>query len=70
VRNGAAKLQKNMKSAQQSRLEGFFKPIEKTPKEKASLKRKADEKFEEKKKKQKADAKAKKTAKAKPRTAG
>jgi flap endonuclease-1 len=70
VRNGAAKLQKNMKSAQQSRLEGFFKPIEKTPEEKASLKRKADEKFEEKKKKQKADAKAKKTAKAKPRTAG
>lgn len=70
VRNGASKLQKNMKSAQQSRLEGFFKPVEKTAEEKASLKRKADEKLEEKKKKQKQDAKAKKQAKAKPRTAG
>lgn len=70
VRNGAAKLQKNMKSAQQSRLEGFFKPVEKTAEEKASLKRKADEKLNEKKKKQKEDAKAKKQAKAKPRTAG
>jgi flap endonuclease-1 len=69
VRNGAAKLQKNMKSAQQSRLEGFFKPIEKTAEEKASLKRKADEKVSEKKKKQKEEAKAKKQAKAKPRTA-
>lgn len=69
VRNGAAKLQKNMKSAQQSRLEGFFKPIEKTAEEKASLKRKADEKLEEKKKKQKQDAKAKKQAKGKPRSA-
>ena len=63
-------MQKNMKSAQQSRLEGFFKPIEKTAEEKASLKRKADEKLSEKKKKQKEDAKAKKQAKAKPRTAG
>jgi flap endonuclease-1 len=70
VRNGAAKLQKNTKTAQQSRLEGFFKPIEKTAEQKASLKRKAEEKLEEKKKKQKADAKAKKEAKAKPRTAG
>lgn len=69
VRNGAAKLQKNTKTAQQSRLEGFFKPIEKTAEQKASLKRKAEEKLEEKKKKQKADAKAKKEAKAKPRTA-
>ncbi|EAT89482.2 hypothetical protein SNOG_02751 [Parastagonospora nodorum SN15] len=70
VRNGAAKLQKNMKSAQQSRLEGFFKPVERTPEEKASLKRKADEKLSEKKKKQKEEAKAKKQAKSKPRTAG
>ncbi|KAJ4364297.1 Elongation of fatty acids protein 2 [Ascochyta clinopodiicola] len=69
VRNGAAKLSKNMKTAQQSRLEGFFKPVEKTAEEKASLKRKADEKLEAKKKKQKEDAKAKKQAKAKPRTA-
>lgn len=70
MRNGAAKLTKNMKSAQQSRLEGFFKPIEKTAEEKASLKRKAEEKLNEKKKKQKEEAKAKKQAKAKPRTAG
>ncbi|KAI8939082.1 Elongation of fatty acids protein 2 [Plenodomus lindquistii] len=69
VRNGAAKLNKNMKTAQQSRLEGFFKPIAKTEEEKASLKRKATEKLEEKKKKQKQEAKAKKDAKAKPRTA-
>lgn len=69
VRNGAAKLNKNMKTAQQSRLEGFFKPIQKTEEEKASLKRKASEKLEEKKKKQKQEAKAKKDAKAKPRTA-
>lgn len=69
VRNGAAKLQKNMKTAQQSRLEGFFKPVEKSAEEKASLKRKADEKLEAKKKKQKEDAKAKKQAKAKPKGA-
>ncbi|KAF1931865.1 DNA-repair protein rad2 [Didymella exigua CBS 183.55] len=69
VRNGVAKLQKNMKTAQQSRLEGFFKPVEKTAEEKASLKRKADEKLEAKKKKQKEDAKAKKQAKAKPKGA-
>lgn len=67
VRNGAARLQKNVKTAQQSRLEGFFKPIEKTAEEKANLKRKAEEKLSEKKKKQKEDAKAKKQAKAKPR---
>lgn len=70
VRNGAAKLQKNMNTAQQSRLEGFFKPIAKTEEEKASLKRKANEKLEAKKKQQKQEAKAKKEAKAKPRTAG
>ncbi|KAF2134877.1 flap endonuclease 1 [Dothidotthia symphoricarpi CBS 119687] len=67
VRNGAAKLQKNMKTAQQSRLEGFFKPVEKSADEKASLKRKAEQKLDEKKKKQKQNAKDKKQAKAKPR---
>ncbi|CAI6334943.1 unnamed protein product [Periconia digitata] len=67
VRSGAAKLKKNMKTAQQSRLEGFFKPIEKTPEEKANLKRKAEEKAQEKKKKQKQDAKDKKAAKGKAR---
>ena len=69
VRNGAAKLQKNLKTAQQSRLEGFFKPVEKTAEEKASLKRKAEQKVDEKKKKQKQNAKDNKAKKAKPRGA-
>lgn len=67
VRSAAAKLQKNLKSSQQSRLEGFFKVKEKTDEEKASLKRKNEEKLAEKKKKQKADAKEKKEAKSKPK---
>lgn len=67
VRNGAARLAKNVGSSQQSRLDGFFKPREKTESEKASLKRKNEEKLEEKKKKAKAEAKAKKDAKAKPK---
>lgn len=67
VRSGAARLQKNLKSSQQARLEGFFKAVPKTEEEKASLKRKNEEKLEERKKKQKADAKAKKEAKAKPK---
>ncbi|KAJ5910196.1 hypothetical protein N7504_004839 [Penicillium tannophilum] len=70
VRNGAARLTKNLKSAQQSRLEGFFKPRERTDDEKASLKRKHDEKLQKQKKQKKDDAKAKKDAKAKPRGAG
>ncbi|KAL4884995.1 flap endonuclease 1 [Aspergillus karnatakaensis] len=69
VRNGAARLQKNLKTAQQSRLEGFFKPVAKTDAEKASLKRKHEEKLQEQKKKKKEDAKAKKEAKARPRAA-
>lgn len=67
VRNGAARLQKNLKSAQQSRLEGFFKPVARTDEEKASLKRKNDEKLQSEKKRKKEEAKAKKEAKAKPR---
>ncbi|KAF2445650.1 flap endonuclease 1 [Karstenula rhodostoma CBS 690.94] len=67
VRSGASKLQKNLKTAQQSRLEGFFKPVEKSAEQKASLKRKAEQKLEEKKKKQKSDAKEKKAAKSKAR---
>ncbi|KAJ5219853.1 hypothetical protein N7468_009057 [Penicillium chermesinum] len=70
VRNGAARLQKNLKSAQQSRLEGFFKPVARTDDEKASLKRKHDQKIQDQKKKKKEDAKSKKEAKAKPRAAG
>ncbi|KAJ5152939.1 DNA repair protein rad2 [Penicillium canariense] len=69
VRNGAARLQKNLKSAQQSRLEGFFKPVARTDEEKASLKRKHDEKLQDQKKRKKDEAKAKKEAKSKPRGA-
>lgn len=67
VRNGAARLQKNLKSAQQSRLEGFFKPMGRTDEEKASLKRKNEEKLQSEKKRKKEEAKAKKEAKARPR---
>lgn len=67
VRAAAVRLQKNLKSSQQARLEGFFKVKEKTEDEKASLKRKNEEKVEERKKKQKLEAKAKKEAKAKPK---
>lgn len=70
VRNGAARLTKNLKSAQQSRLEGFFKPVARTDDEKATLKRKNDEKIQQQKKRKKDEAKAKKDAKAKPRAAG
>ena len=67
VRGASARLQKNVKPAQQSRLEGFVKPREKTEQEKKDLKRKHEEKLEETKKKKKEDAKAKKEAKSKPR---
>jgi len=70
VKNGAARLQKNLKSAQQSRLEGFFKAVPKTAEQQASLKRKNEAKLEEKKKKQKQSAKEKKEAKSKPRAVG
>ena len=67
VRSAATKLSKNLKTAQQSRMEGFFKPVEKTEEERASLKRKNDEKREEQRKKAKAETKAKKEAKSKPK---
>jgi flap endonuclease-1 len=67
VRSAASRLQKNLKTAQQARLEGFFKVVEKTDQEKASLKRKHEKEVEEKKKKKKAEEKAKKESKAKPR---
>lgn len=70
VRNGAARLTKHLKSAQQSRLEGFFKPVARTDEEKATLKRKHDEKLQEQKKRKKDEAKMKKDTKAKPRAAG
>ena len=67
VRNAAQRLNKNLKTAQQARLEGFFKPVQKTEEEVASLKRKNEEKRVESKKKQRVEAKTKKEAKAKPR---
>ncbi|OBT68920.1 flap endonuclease-1 [Pseudogymnoascus sp. 23342-1-I1] len=67
VRGGIAKLQKNLKTSQQARLEGFFKPIPKTEEEVKKLKRKNEEKAEEKRKKAKEDKKASKASKAKPK---
>ena len=67
MRSAASRLQKNLKTAQQARLEGFFKPVERTEEEKQSLKRKNEEKKEQQKKKQKVAQKEKKDAKAKPR---
>ncbi len=63
VRSAAQKLQKNVKTAQQSRLEGFFKAIPKSESEKKDLKRKHDEKIAEAKKKKKEEAKTKKESK-------
>ncbi len=67
VRSAAARLNKNLKTAQQARLEGFFKPVQKTEEEIKNLKRKNDEKTEKNKKKMKSEQKARKEAKAKPR---
>ena len=67
VKSAAEKLKKNLKTAQQSRLEGFFKVVPKTEEEKKDAKRKADVKKEEAKKKQKLETKARKEAKAMPR---
>lgn len=69
VRSAGARLEKNLKTSQQARLEGFFKPVPKTDAEKAAHKRKLDEKNEEKKKKLKQDKKDKAAQKAKPRGA-
>lgn len=63
VRNGAAKLNKNLKTTTQSRLNDFFKPVPKTPEELALIKKKNDEKAAEKKRKQKQEQAAKKGAK-------
>jgi flap endonuclease-1 len=67
VRSGGARLEKNLKSSQQARLEGFFKPVPKTDAEKAAHKRKLDEKMEEKRKKAKQEKKDKAATKSKPR---
>ena len=65
VRTAAQRLQKNVKTAQQARLEGFFKAVPKTDDQKKDLKRKLDVKNEQAKKKKKEDAKTKKDAKGK-----
>lgn len=65
VRSAAQKLQKNVKTAQQSRLEGFFKAVPKSENEKKDLKRKHDEKIAEAKKRKKDEVKTKKESKAK-----
>ena len=70
VKSAAEKLRKNLKTAQQARLEGFFKVVPKTDEEKKTAKRKAEDKKAEQKKKQKLDAKVKKEAKAMPRGGG
>ncbi len=67
VRAGGARLEKNMRSAQQSRLEGFFKVVPKTEQELKAQKRKLEEQNEAKKKKVKEDKKEKTKAKSKPR---
>lgn len=70
VRNGAARLKKNLKSSQQSRMETFFKPVERTKEEQERLKRKNEEKAAAAKKAKKEKDKEKKVAKAKPRGSG
>ncbi|RPB21457.1 PIN domain-like protein [Terfezia boudieri ATCC MYA-4762] len=69
VKNGAKRLETYLKSAQQGRLDGFFKVLPKTEEQVATLKRKNAERMEEKKKKQKQEAAAKKGAKGKPKGA-
>ena len=69
VRGVAAKLQKNVKTAQQSRLDGFFKPVVRTPEEQERLKRRNEEKLAERKKAKKDAAKEKAKLKGKPRGA-
>jgi len=69
VRGVAAKLQKNVKTAQQSRLDGFFKPVVRTPEEQEKLKRRNEEKLAERKRAKKDAAKEKAKLKGKPRAA-
>lgn len=68
VRSAAQRLTRHLKSAQQGRLDGFFKPVQKSEEEVQSLKRKNEEKRDEKKKKARIEAKEKKAAKAKAKT--
>lgn len=66
VRSGAERLKKNLKSSQQARLEGFFKPVAKTEDEIKNLKRKNEAKSEQKKKLLKEEKKVKAKVKGKP----
>lgn len=65
VRSASQRLQKNVKTAQQARLEGFFKAVPKSEAEKKDLKRKHEEKAAESKKKKKEEVKSKKDQKSK-----
>ena len=67
VRSGITRLEKNLKTGQQARIEGFFKVLPKTEAEKTAHKRKLEEQHEAKKKKVKEEKKEKAKAKAKPR---
>ena len=66
VRSAAQKLQKNVKVAQQARLEGFFKTQPKTEEEKAQKRKRDEEKVAAQKKAKKDQAKQKKEDKSKP----
>lgn len=67
VRSGATRLEKNLRSAQQQRLEGFFKVVPKTEEEKKVSKRKAEEKQDAARKKLKQEKKEKAKNKTKAR---
>ncbi|KAK1829367.1 flap endonuclease 1 [Podospora conica] len=69
VRSAGQRLEKNSKSSQQARLDGFFKVLPKSEEEKKAHKRKLEEQNEAKKKKVKEEKKEKAKAKAKPRGA-
>ena len=69
VRSAGQRLEKNMKSSQQARLDGFFKILPKSEDEKKAHKRKLEEQNEANKKKKKEEKKEKAKAKAKPRGA-
>jgi flap endonuclease-1 len=67
VRSGAQRLTKSAKGTQQSRLDGFFKPKERSKEDQEKLKRKNEEKLAAQKKAKKDAAKEKAKTKGKPR---
>ena len=70
VRSAAQKLQRNVRTVQQARLEGFFKPVARTEEEKAQKRKRDEEKIATQKKLKKDLAKSKKADKAKPHMKG